>query len=245
MATLGDLKHDIFKLNDPVNRGPVAFPYELGASGVHEVCEMRYGNFPALLGFSLAAKKQKRGAILHVQQSIFGIEYGDILNAGAVGLQSRPNPVLSVFTRKQSDALWAIEEGIRSACVGLIISELEDCDFTASRRLVLASSRYGVPVILLMPYTRDGATAAATRWRIHPRLSSNNRFDPYGLGHARWHATLERSRQVPHYVGRSFDLEWNDETLSLTVVPGLASHTVKTRAQTIPASSATGRSAIR
>ena len=142
--------------------------------------------------------------------------------------------MMSVQTRKLGEALWAIEEGIKSAAVGLVIAEVEDCDFTASRRLVLASSRYGVPVILLMPHTREGATAATARWRIRPRLSANNGFNARGLGTARWHAVLERSRQAPHLAGRSFDLEWNDETLSLTMVPGLAPYQIEARKDASP-----------
>ncbi|MEM1036744.1 MAG: hypothetical protein AAGI14_08305 [Pseudomonadota bacterium] len=197
---------------------------------MHEVCETQHGDLPALFGFSLAASARRRGVILHVQQSTLGIEHGDILTAGAEGFQSQANSVLSVFTRKGTDALWAIEEGIKSAAVGLVIAEIVDCDFTASRRLVLASSRYGVPVILLMPYMREGTTAATARWRVRPRLSANNQFDPRGLGAARWHAVLERSRQAPHFAGRRFDLEWNDETLSLTMAPKLAAHQTEARA---------------
>ncbi|MEM9938256.1 MAG: hypothetical protein AAF768_05375 [Pseudomonadota bacterium] len=229
MATLRNLRQDIFRLKPSSSIAPIGFPFGLGASGVHEVCETRHGDLPALLGFSLAAKTRRRGAILHVQQSSLGLEHGDILQAGAAGLQAQLRPVLSVHTRKGTDALWAIEEGIKSAAVGLVIADIEDCDFTASRRLVLASSRYGVPVILLMPHNREGATAAAARWRVRPRLSGNNRFDPRGLGAARWHAVLERSRQAPHLAGRNFDLEWNDETLSLTMVPGLAAHQTEAR----------------
>ncbi len=230
MATYNSIEQDIFRLKPSKNIAAVAFPFGLGASGVHEVCETRHGDLPALLGFSFAAKKRRRGAILHIQQSTLGLEHGDIFQAGEAGLQSQSRPILSVHTRKENNALWVIEEGIKSAAVGLVIAEITDCDFTASRRLVLAASRYGVPVILLMPYTREGATAATARWRVCPRLSANNRFDPNGLGATRWHVVLERSRQVPHFAGRSFDLEWNDETLSLTMVPGLAPHQIEARA---------------
>ena len=230
MATFNANRQDIFKLKPSPEIPPITFPFEFGSSGVHEVCETQHGDLPALFGFSLAASARRRGVILHVQQSTLGIEHGDTLYAGAEGFQSQANSILSVFTRKGTDALWAIEEGIKSAAVGLVIAEIANCDFTASRRLVLASSRYGVPVILLMPYMREGATAAKARWRVRPRLSANNQFDPRGLGAARWHAVLERSRQAPHFAGRRFNLEWNDDTLSLTMAPKLAAHQIEARA---------------
>ena len=234
MRTYGDLEKEVFRLAPSASKAHMAFPFNLGALGVHELCEANYGGLPAIAGFALAAKADRHGAILYVQQSALGDEHGDILQAGAAGLQSQSKPMMSVQTRKLGDALWAIEEGIKSAAVGLVIAEVQDCDFTASRRLVLASSRYGVPVILLMPYTREGATAATARWRIRPRLSANNRFDARCLGTARWHAVLERSRQAPHLAGRSFDLEWNDETLSLTMVPGLAPYQIEARKAASP-----------
>ncbi|MEO1642156.1 MAG: hypothetical protein AAFR74_02390 [Pseudomonadota bacterium] len=230
MATLDIQRQDIFRLTPRAKTAPIAFPFGLGVSGVHEICEARHGDLPALFGFSLAANTRRPGAVLYVQQWIFGIEHGDILHAGAERLQSQVNPILSVYTRRTIDALWAVEEGIKSAAVGLVLAEIEDCAFTASRRLVLASHRHGVPVILLMPYTREGATAATARWRVQPQLSAYNEFDPRGLGAARWHAVLERSRQAPQMAGQSYDLEWNDETLSLTMVSGLASHQIETRA---------------
>lgn len=221
------VEQDTFRLKPSASIAPVIFPFSLGAFGIHELCEASYGDMPALAGFAFAAKADRYGAILYVQQSVLRGEHGDILQAGAAGLQSNSKPMMSVQTRKLGEALWAIEEGIKSAAVGLVIAEIQDCDFTASRRLILASSRYGVPVILLMPHTREGATAATARWRIRPRLSANNRFDARGLGTARWHAVLERSRQAPHLAGHSFDLEWNDETLSLTMATGLAPYQIE------------------
>ncbi|MDX1292422.1 MAG: hypothetical protein R3265_06410, partial [Hyphomonas sp.] len=137
---------------------------------------------------------------------------------------------LNITTRKPAEALWATEEAIRSGVAALVIAELEDADFTASRRLALASSRHGTPVILLMPYTRSGSTAASARWRLSPRPSSPNRYDPHAPGALRWKAVLERSRQASHMAGQSFDLELDDETLSLRVVAGLASDPAPARA---------------
>ncbi|MEM7768067.1 MAG: hypothetical protein AAF253_11350 [Pseudomonadota bacterium] len=178
----------------------------------------------ALTGFVLAASKQRSGAVFWISQARLKRDHGCLLQAGLGALKTPLPIVLQAQPRKLNDALWMVEEAIQSKAVGLVIAEIEDADFTASRRLSLAASRHGVPVILLMPYSRQGATAAAARWRVSPRPSSPNPYDPRAPGHARWHAVLERSRQAPHMVGRSFTLELNDETLSLTLVPRLAPH---------------------
>ena len=205
-------------------QAPAEFPLGLGQSGVHEVCEASFGDMAALTGFALAAAKPGRGAIAWIVQRRLALDHGVLLPAGLRGVCHAPRPVICVDASKQSDALWVIEEAVRSAAVGCVIAEIDRIDFTASRRLALASGRHGVPVILLLPYTYEGSTAASARWRVLPRPSSQNLFDARAPGHARWRATLERARQVPHMAGKVFDLELNDETLSLSVVSRLAAH---------------------
>lgn len=213
---------DVFRLSSRA-RGPIpAFPLGLGESGVHEVCEAAHGDFPALTGFAFTARAARKGAIAWVRQGSLMREHGHILQTGIPELSRERHAILDVTARKPGEALWATEEAIRSAAVGLVVAELEDADFTATRRLALASSRHGVPVILLMPYARNGSTAATARWRVSARPSAPNRYDPHAPGALRWKAVLERSRQAPHMAGHSFNLELDDETLSLRVASGLA-----------------------
>ena len=209
---------------------PAEFPLGLGQSGVHEVCEASFGDMASLTGFALAAARSRRGAIVWVVQRRLALDHGTFLPAGMQQVCRQPRPVISVDVSKHGDALWAIEEAVCSAAAGCVIAEIDRVDFTASRRLALASGRHGVPVILLMPYTCEGSTAASARWRVSPRPSSQNLFDPRAPGHVRWRAVLERSRQAPHMTGKIFDLELNDETLSLSVVSRLAPHTLAPRA---------------
>ena len=225
----------VFRLGEAsAPREPARFPLGLGASGVHEVCEAGFGDMAALTGFALSASPVRRGAIAWISQSTTLANHGHIFGAGLSAIRTKRPDILYIGTRKLTEALWATEEAIRSSAAGLVIAELSDLDFTASRRLTLAASRHGVPVILLMPYTREGASAATARWRVSPRPSAPNRHDRTAPGAARWQAVLERSRQVPHMAGHVFDLELDDETLSLTVVSGLASDAPTPRAPEPP-----------
>ncbi|MCI4643896.1 MAG: hypothetical protein MRY64_03845 [Hyphomonadaceae bacterium] len=205
------------------------FPLGLGVAGVHEVCEASFGDIAALTGFAIAAAKQKAGTVVWVSQRKIEMDHGRVLQGGVRRLNRAKMPILEVHTRKLTDTLWAIEEAIRSSAVSLVVADVEAVEFTASRRLVLASSRHGVPVILLQPYTCEGSTAASARWRVSARPSAPNRFDPRAPGNPRWRARLERCRTAPHLAGHVFDLELNHETLSLTVVSGLATDTADTR----------------
>ena len=210
---------------------PSDFPLGLGQTGLHEVCEANFGDMAALTGFALAAAAPKRGAIAWIVQRRLALDHGALLPAGFCQVCREPRPIVSIDAGKPGEALWAIEEAVRSAAVGCVIAEIDTMDFTASRRLALASGRYGVPVILLMPYACEGSTAASARWRVSPRPSSPNLFDPRAPGHVRWRAVLERTRRAPHMAGKVFDLELNDETLSLSVVSGLAAYAPAPRAR--------------
>jgi protein ImuA len=213
------MKHDAAIHAPPA--GATGFPYGLGKSGLHELAAASYGDAPAMTGFLLAAmRKQTKGAWIWVRQASIVRDMGDVPEAALAGGPACLR--LNVQARSVREALWATEEAVLSGAASLVITEIEEADFTATRRLALASSRHGVPVVLMLPYTCEGATAAATRWRVGPRPSSPNHFDKYAPGHPRWRAVLERCRTSPASTGQAFDLEWNDETLSLSVVSGLA-----------------------
>lgn len=227
MATKSILPKGVYKLQTPSQPSAIAFPYGLGVNGVHELCERTYGDMSSVLGFALAANPGRLGCVFYIQQHGLSCEHGDVLLSAAQRFSPNFRRALHVRVYKSTDALWAVEEAVKSSAVGLVIAELEACDFTASRRLALASSRYGIPILLLLPHHSEGASAATARWRIKPLLSANNRYDARALGAPRWQARLERSRQAPHLAGRIFNVEWNDETLSLTMVPKLVSHASK------------------
>jgi protein ImuA len=219
----------VFRLHEVAQDAPSRFPLGLGEAGVHELCEARFGDFAALTGFALAACRTSHQAVLWIAQSGLEREHGRMLHHG---LQQGFAPELDIICahpRHALDGLWMVEEAIKSAMVGLVVAEIGDADFTATRRLSMASARHDVPVVLLMPYSRHGATAAHARWRVQPRLSAPNPLDLKAPGLMRWRATLERSRMAPHRAGQDFDLEWNDETLSLHVASPMAPHKTETR----------------
>jgi protein ImuA len=199
-----------------------SFPYGLGQRGVHEVAEARFGDLAAVTGFALAASRQVTGPILWISRQTLQMEHGITTEAGFLQQQPKAGLRLLVCPKNPLLALWTIEEAVRSKAVTLVIAELEEASFTATRRLMLASEQTGVPVILLMPHTREGSSAAEARWRVSARRSGPNIYDPRAPGKARWQVVLERSRSAPGQIGRVQEWEYDDETLSLHLVPALA-----------------------
>lgn len=219
-------------LNAPAARN-ATFPYGLGMEGLHEVLEESYGDRAAATGFVLTASKPTRPqAILWISQASTRRDMGSPSECALREMTRGNISRLSLSTRHARDALWAAEEAVISCAVSHVIAEVDAADFTATRRLTLASRRHGVPVTLLLPYRCEGATAAATRWRIATRPSSTNPYDAQAPGLARWSASLERCRTVPSATGRTFDIEWNDETLSLRVVSGMVAGPLASHAAT-------------
>jgi len=211
----------IRQLNAPAT-SDVTFPYGLGAHGLHEVLERAYGDRAAVTGFVLTATKATRPqALFWISQSSTRRDMGSLSESALQEMTRGKIRCLSLATRPARDALWAAEEAVISGAVSHVIAEVDVADFTATRRLALASERHGVPVTLILPYRCEGATAAATRWRISTRPSTPNPYDPRAPGRPRWSASLQRCRIAPSVSGRTFEVEWNDETLSLCVVSGM------------------------
>ncbi len=115
------------------------------------------------------------------------------------GLPAALRPgLLHVETRHGADALWAMEEGVRCGALAFVIGEISGdpkaLDFTASRRLVLASERSGVPLTLLRRDGHPNLSAARLRWRVAPAASSLHGWDARAPGQAQVAAELFRGR---------------------------------------------------
>ncbi len=204
-----------------------AFPFGLAAKGLHELIEGSYGDMAAITGLAAALAPHK-GAILWVGSGKAMHEHGYLSEVGAQVFGKRAQRYLAVRTRQDKDTLWVVDESVRSRAVACVIAEVESADFTATRRLKLAAEQSGVPVVLLMPHTREGASACETRWRVSSLSSASNPYDYRGVGKSRWRMKLERSRAAPHRVGEVFDLEYDDETLSIRLVSGLVCGAIET-----------------
>lgn len=200
-----------------------AFPFGLAQEGVHEIAETAYGDAGVAAGFTLAAlTRSQPGIWLWVRERVITMDQGRLTGLGAATFGLDPGRFLFVEADSTLEALMATEEGLRSGAVAAVIAEVRDVDFTASRRLILAAETGHTPALLLLPHTREGTTAAHARWRIAPTASAPNRFDTHAPGAPRWRAVLERSRLAPRQAGCAFDLEFDDETLCMRLVSGLA-----------------------
>ncbi len=122
-----------------------------------------------------------------------------------------------------AQALWAMEEALRTPAVGTVCAEIDAIDLTASRRLQLAAEAGGTFGLLLRGSASSGTAnavppvASMTRWRITaaPSAPAQPAFLASSLpGAARWQVELLRARGGrPHH----WLLEWHDDPIDETM----------------------------
>ena len=123
-----------------------------------------------------------------------------------------PDKILYAQGRNDSDVLALAEDGLRDGALACVVAEVRSADMTATRRLQLAASDGGTPMLL---YRRHRArnrcpltepSSAMTRWRIG--CASSVRLPYPGIGRARWSVELVRQRNALPF---SLELEACDD----------------------------------
>jgi protein ImuA len=144
----------------------------------------------------LLAQIDRTKPVLWIQDRMAILESGRIYPPG---LPIRD--LIHVEARDARDALWAMEEGVRCACLSAVIGELwgdpKALDFTATRRLAVASERSGTPCWLVRLGGTANLSGARMRWRIGSAPSLANPLDPRAPGLPVWNADLFRARGMP------------------------------------------------
>lgn len=127
-----------------------------------------------------------------------------------------PHRVVFIDLKKKRDLLWAAEEALRCPGLATVVAEIDELDFTQSRRLQLAVEQSRVTGFLLRTSAkRAGVTTSVSRWRIRHLPSDPGQHLP-GVGFPRWKVDLEKIRN-----GRpqSWELEWSGKELIPLPVP--------------------------
>jgi len=157
-----------------------------------------------------------------------------------------PARLVRLLARRDSEILWAMEEGLRSGALAAVLGAVDAVPRAAGRRLQLAAEAGGsIGLLLRRPGTREASGAlAVTRWRVvaapaHPQSRQGYRDAqeaesgwPDLLGHSAsprepngdptarlvWHVSLLRCR-----LGRPQDwlMEWNHATRDFAVAAAL------------------------
>jgi protein ImuA len=105
-----------------------------------------------------------------------------------------PDRVIFVDVKKEKEVLWVMEEALKCEGLAVVICEIPEVSFTASRRLQLAVEQSHVTGFLVRHNPRKLNTIACiARWKVSPLASKPITGMP-GVGFPRWNVELERIR---------------------------------------------------
>jgi len=131
---------------------------------------------------------------------------GKVFAPGLKAFDVEPDRVIFVDVRGEKDALWVMEEALKCEGIAVVVGEIPEISFTASRRLQLAVEQSRVTGLLLRNNPRKQNTiACVARWKIGPVASKLIAGMP-GVGFPCWNVELEKVRN-----GRpgTWQVEWS------------------------------------
>ncbi len=210
----------------------------LNAAALHEVKGEGSGtaaaDWAAALGFALRLTLRRLDAlspqpasalprILWCWPSVFARELGRPYGHGLTSLGLASSSCLFVETARVTDALWAMEEGLRSQSLALVVGILPEVALTPARRLSLAAAGGATPCLLITGPRAPPTGSTVTRWRVAQRQSAPHPFEADAPGAPRYAVSLERCREGACLLeASSLVVEWSDETHRFRVAPRLA-----------------------
>jgi len=169
-----------------------AFPnasFPLGA--IHEFIAVGVEDATATCGFVsgiVAALMRNSGALIWISAS---------RNIFPPALQSfgiAPDKIIFIDLQKEKEILWAMEEALKCKGLAAVVGEMQELNFTASRRLQLAVEQSKVTGFILRRNSRSiNTTACVTRWQITSVPSELAAGMP-GVGFPRWKVELLKVR---------------------------------------------------
>ncbi|MGE3875286.1 MAG: ImuA family protein [Parvibaculaceae bacterium] len=192
----------------------------LSLDSVHEIHAASPLDLPAALGFlaALMVSFPENGAIFIVTSAQSLERIGRLHGHGLQALGLDPSRLTFIETRKDDDALWAIEETLRSGAARIVAGVIaQSLDLKKSQRLSLAAREARRPLLLLRPPQAAVAGAAETRWRIAAAPAYREPAD--ALSGWRWRVALERCRNGS--TGE-FVLEWSHASHRFGLAAALA-----------------------
>jgi protein ImuA len=105
-----------------------------------------------------------------------------------------PDRVIFIDLQNARQVSWAMEEALKCCALTVVVGELNEVDFTTSRRLQLAVEQSQVTgFILRNRYRTVQTTACVSRWKI-TSIASERIDDLPGIGFPTWRVELLRVR---------------------------------------------------
>lgn len=123
-----------------------------------------------------------------------------------------PHKIIFIDLGREKDVLWVMEEALKCEALHAVIGELNDLDFTSSRRLQLAVEKSRVTGFVIRQVRKKvNTTACVTRWKISS-LPSEIVGDLPGIGFPKWKVELMK---IKNGKPGSWDISWRNGTFKV------------------------------
>jgi protein ImuA len=120
-----------------------------------------------------------------------------------------PNNIIFIHPANEKEILWVTEEALKCDSLTAVVAEMQDLNFTNSRRFQLAVEHSKVTGFVLNQKPNSTSNnACLSRWQINSLPSIPENGLP-GVGHPRWNVELKKIRN-----GKpgSWQIEWMGDT---------------------------------
>lgn len=200
---------------------PASIPLPATVLGLEEVGAADPRDFAQAAAFALLRLKKEgdERPLVVVATKAFRRERGGVCARGLRLLGIAPAEIILVRTEGEIEALWAMEEALKSGAAAGVLGAVERPSFVATRRLDFAARAGRARAVLLRIGEASNLSAASCRWRISALPSASHPLDPKAPGALRLHAALVRRRNGPPCA---WELEQDHETHRLRLAAGLA-----------------------
>lgn len=178
--------------------------------GSHEL----FGDFPT--HFVLMQMQQNDQQIIWLK----GVNDADYLYPNAIAnLGINLQKITFITYHSQQQALWIVEEALRSGAVGIVVAEgLKQPDLLQSRRLNLAAEKGKSKAFMLLKGTSKNANSAMTRWQIDISAARQNQYQ----------VKLLRSRQKGFISGEgNWIMDIKNEKFHINLAPAFRAEQIR------------------
>ena len=202
---------------------------------LEEIAPLTGADFGAAFGFALARlqeHKDSRPIVLAMPRAWLSERGRPFAQGIAQGAGIAAGRLLLIAPPKPAQALWALEEALKSGAVAGGLGLAAEVGFVTTRRLDFAARAGRASAVMLRSGPADDLSAAHLRWRLSTLASTTDEWDARSPGRARWRADLVRRRDGPP---QTWDVEQDDETHCLRLAAGLAGDGLVPDARTLTA----------
>ena len=194
----------------------------LGYGQVHEIYAAEPDDASSAAGFAMAlgiGMSVSERPVLWLRERRWLHTAGILQAGGWAQLGGRPEQGLVGVVPDTLSLLRAAADALRCGALAAVILEswgtMRALDLTASRRLVLAAEKSGVPLLLLRIDATPSPSAARTRWQVAAAPSQALPGD--APGQPAFDLTLLRQRSGP--CGLDWRLEWDRDRRKFREAP--------------------------